>query len=83
MLADAGHDPGLPLEAWRNGVPCLRILSIGEAAGLEINAHGTGFRPLCERGVALSIESNAPDHPKTPDDSLWRHWPPSPDDGGV
>src|SRR5262245_58472753 len=43
-LVDAGHDPVLPLEAWRNGVLCLRVRSIGEAAGLEIDPHGVGFR---------------------------------------
>ena len=67
LLVDAGHDPGLPLEAWRNGVLCLRVRSIGEAAGLEINAHGTGFRQLREGGGASPIDLNAPDHPKTHD----------------
>jgi len=83
LLVDAGHDPGLPLEAWRNGVLCLRIRSIGETSGLEINAHGTGFRRLREWGAAPPIVLIASDHPKRQDDSLWRRWPPSPDDGGA
>jgi len=44
-LLDAGCFPWEPLEAWRGPVPCLRIRSIGEAAGLEVNAKGTGFQP--------------------------------------
>ena len=83
MLVDAGHDPVLPLEAWRNGVLCLRVRSIGEAAGLEINAHGTGFRRLREGGAASPIDLNAPDHPQTPDGNIWRDWPLCPNDGGA
>jgi hypothetical protein len=44
-LIEAGHDPRTPLEAWRCDVLCLRVRSIGEAANLEINGHGTGFKP--------------------------------------
>jgi hypothetical protein len=76
LLVEAGHHPGLPLEAWRNGVLCLRVRSIGEAAGLEINAHGTGFISSCARRAAPPIDLNASDHPKTPDGNLWRDWPP-------
>jgi hypothetical protein len=43
LLFAAGHDPATPLEAWRGDVLCLRIRSIGEAAGLEINPKGNGF----------------------------------------
>ena len=42
-LIDAGHDPSAPLTAYRGDVECLRIRAIGEAAGLEVNAKGTGF----------------------------------------
>ncbi len=42
-LIEAGHDPALPLEAWRGGTLCLRVRSIGEAAGLDLNSKGTGF----------------------------------------
>ena len=59
LLVDAGHDPGLPLEAWRNGVLCLRVRSIGEAAGLELNGDGTGFRPIRKPDAAPPIDLNA------------------------
>jgi hypothetical protein len=42
-LVAAGHDPATPLEAYRGATLCLRIRSIGEAAGLRVNAEGTGF----------------------------------------
>jgi hypothetical protein len=48
-LIDAGHNPGEPLEAWRGGTLCLRIRAIGVAAGLKINARGTGFVPCAVR----------------------------------
>jgi hypothetical protein len=48
-LIEAGHDPRTPLEAWRGPVLCLSVRSIGEAANLEINGHGTGFKP-CHKG---------------------------------
>jgi hypothetical protein len=44
-LIEAGHDPSLPLEAYRSEVLALRVRSIGEAAELEINGEGNGFRP--------------------------------------
>ena len=43
MLVRAGYDSATPLEAWRDGTLCLRIASIGEAAGLEVNSAGNGF----------------------------------------
>jgi hypothetical protein len=48
-LVAAGHDPALPLEAYRGDVLSLRVRSIGEAAGLEINGDGTGFRRRVSR----------------------------------
>ena len=77
MLVDAGHDPGLPLEAWRNGTLCLRIRSIGEAAGLRVAAHGIGFERIPECTAAPSIDLNAPDHAEVAPD--WIDWPPCPD----
>lgn len=35
-LVDADYDPSTPLEAYRGDTLCLRVRSIGEAAGLEI-----------------------------------------------
>jgi hypothetical protein len=42
-LVELGHDPAIPLEAYRGDVLCLRVRSIGGAAALEINSKGTGF----------------------------------------
>jgi hypothetical protein len=55
QLVEAGHDPSMPLEAWRGDVLCLRVRSIGEAAGLEINPRGTGFRRAAAAGTASPI----------------------------
>jgi hypothetical protein len=51
-LVEAGHDPAIPLEAYRGNVLCLRVRSIGEGARLELNGHGTGFRHVHEGGRA-------------------------------
>jgi hypothetical protein len=42
-LLEAGHDPATRLEVYRGAVLALTVRSIGEAAHLEINSHGTGF----------------------------------------
>jgi hypothetical protein len=55
-LVIAGHDPSMPLEAWRGDVLCLRIRSIGEAAGLRVGSHGLGFEPARECTAAPPIE---------------------------
>jgi hypothetical protein len=82
LLVDAGHDPSTPLEAWRNGVLCLRVRSIGEAAGLELNGDGTGFRPIRKPDAASPIDSNAPDHAEVAaGDDGFVDWPPS--EGGT
>jgi hypothetical protein len=74
LLVDAGHDPALPLEAWRNGVLCLRVRSIGEAAGLRVNNKGTAFVRSAAVPTAPPIDSNAPDHADVAPE--WRDWPP-------
>lgn len=51
-LIEAGYDPATPLEAWRGDVLCLTVRSIGEAAALEINSHGSGFVRLRRRRAA-------------------------------
>ena len=63
----------LPLEAWRNGTLCLRVCSIGEAAGLELNGDGTGFRPIRKPDAAPPIELNALDHADVA--PSWIDWP--------
>jgi hypothetical protein len=45
-LIEIGHNPGLALLAYRGAVLALKVRSIGEAAGLEVNGDGTGFRPV-------------------------------------
>jgi hypothetical protein len=45
-LIAAGYDPATPLNVYRGKTLALRILGIGEAAGLEISGGGTGFRPM-------------------------------------
>jgi hypothetical protein len=42
-LVEAGHNPAIPLDAYRGKTLCLRIRSICECAALEVNAKGTGF----------------------------------------
>ena len=43
-LVATGINPATPLECYRGRTLCLRIRSIGDAAELEINGWGTGFR---------------------------------------
>ena len=78
-MVDAGHDPGLSLEAWRNHTLCLRVRSIGEAAGLELNGDGTGFRPIRKPDAAPPIDLNASDHAEVAHG--WIDWPS--DEGGA
>jgi hypothetical protein len=47
-LVDAGHDPATPLNAYRGATLCLRVRSIGEAAGLRIATNSIG-RPVFKR----------------------------------
>jgi hypothetical protein len=42
-LVEAGHDPALPLHAYRGDVLALKVRSIGEGARLRVAAHGVGF----------------------------------------
>jgi hypothetical protein len=51
-LVDAGYDRSTPLDAYRGDTLCLRIRSIGEAARLEINGGGNGFRRSREPDAA-------------------------------
>jgi hypothetical protein len=63
-LVEAGHDPRLPLHAYRGGVLALRVCSIGEAADLEIGGEGTGFRPARKPDAAPPVRGNEPSGPK-------------------
>jgi hypothetical protein len=57
-LVDAGHDPATPLEAYRGDTLALRVRSIGEAAKLEVNSGGTGFRLATKPGRASPMRLN-------------------------
>jgi hypothetical protein len=57
QLVLAGHDPARPLHAYRDETLCLIVSSIGEAASLEINGEGTGFRPAREPDAAAPMRS--------------------------
>ena len=56
-LVALGHDPSTPLDAWRGDVLCLRIRSIGEAAGLEVSPHSVGFVRQPDRRRASPMRS--------------------------
>jgi hypothetical protein len=58
-LVAAGHDPATPLHAYRGDTVALKVRSIGEAAGLEINGEGTGFRPRREPDAAPPVRQIA------------------------
>jgi hypothetical protein len=44
-LVEIGYPSSADLPAYRGDMLCLTVRSIGQAAGLEINAKGTGFAP--------------------------------------
>ncbi len=47
------------MEVYRGATLALRIRSIGEAAGLEINAEGIGFRPARKPDAAPPVRQKA------------------------
>ena len=67
-LIATGVDPDLPLHVYRADVLCLHVRSIGEAAGLDIDGHGRGFRPAGNGGTAPPIRFDAENGPPPPDD---------------
>lgn len=58
-LIAAGHDPLTPMDVYRGDVLCLRVHSIGEAVGLQVNSSGRGFKPGTEQRGALPMRPNA------------------------
>jgi len=62
-LVAAKVDPDRPLHAHRADILCLVVRSIGEAAHLDVNGKGTGFKK-CRQGVgtASSTRQNVPGH---------------------
>ena len=67
LIAD-GHDPAAQLHAYRAGTLALTVRSIGQAAQLEINGHGNGFRWGCGGGAASPMRSHPKNDPQYPDD---------------
>jgi hypothetical protein len=61
QLLAAGLDPDRAMEVFRGATLALRIRTIGEAAGLEINAEGTGFRPARKPDTAPPMRRNGKD----------------------
>ena len=57
-LVKAGYDPSMPLEVYRGDRLVLRVKSIGRAAELQVNSHGTGFEARAERRAAPPMRSN-------------------------
>jgi hypothetical protein len=47
---------------------CLRVRSIGEGAGLEVDGHGAGFRPARRGGTAPPMRQNGEAHYDADDD---------------
>jgi hypothetical protein len=58
QLLAAGLDPDQAMEVYRGAVLAVRVRSIGEASGLEINSHGTAFVARRERRTAPPIAQN-------------------------
>jgi hypothetical protein len=57
-LIEAGVDPATRLDAYRGQTLCLRVRSVGEAAGLEVNTKGTGFACLRSVSRASPVRKN-------------------------
>ena len=55
QLLAVGLDPDSALEVYRNGTLALKVRSIGEAAAIEINGEGTGFRRPRESATAPPV----------------------------
>jgi hypothetical protein len=58
-LVEAGHHPNTPIGVYRGDTLCLGIRSIGEAAQLEVNGEGTGFRPRSKPGRGRLVSPNS------------------------
>jgi hypothetical protein len=56
LIEVSTYGSSTPLNAYRGDVLCLQVRSIGEAATLTVDDHGTGFRTASERGSSLASE---------------------------
>jgi hypothetical protein len=68
QLLAAGLDPDQAMEVFRGATLALRIRAIGEAAGLEINSEGTGFRPARPPDAALPRRFDQKNGPSSPEE---------------
>jgi hypothetical protein len=57
-LIAAGYDPRAPLNVYRGKTLALRVLGIGEAAGLRVTADRTG-RPIFVRQESIAAAAHA------------------------
>ena len=55
-LLEAGHDPATPLNVYRGKTLALRILGIGEAAGVRMSVDETGS-PIFKRAETRAAAS--------------------------
>jgi hypothetical protein len=58
QLIAAEYDPARPLLAYRADTLCLKVRTIGEAAGLKVNSKGTGFAPYRAVRTASPVRAN-------------------------
>jgi hypothetical protein len=59
QLIGAGYAPETPAVAYRDGIKALLLKSIGSAAALQVNGHGTAFIALRGWGPASPVRQTA------------------------
>jgi hypothetical protein len=57
-LIAAGMAPDQALEVFRGATLALSVRSVGEAAQLDVNGKGTGFKPIAAVGKAPPMRSD-------------------------
>jgi hypothetical protein len=64
LLIRAGYDPRTPLHIYRDKTLALKVRTIGEAAGLQVNGKGSGFKRAPEAvAIASPMRQNGERHP--------------------
>jgi hypothetical protein len=58
-LLASGLDPDQAVEVYRGATLALRVRSIVEAAKLQIDGRGSGFKSIKSVGIAPSVRQNA------------------------
>jgi hypothetical protein len=69
-LIDAGYDPTTPMRVMRGETLALTVRSIGEAATLEVNGAGTGFRARRQPDAGPSGQRTGQEGSKPPSDRV-------------